>query len=413
MLKPVEIIEQISQQLDQLTYDKESIPQAKLDLVDKQRTSLFPWRGQFSPQLIQILLEVYANKNSVILDPFLGSGTTLFEASRQNLTAYGADINPAAIEMAKTIYFVNLDSREREKVIKKTYQILDQNLLPFESPLFAVYQENQSELQVIKNLIENQDNFYIKNLLINATIRYFKQKNKTISYFRKSLVEQIEVITNLPYNNQIYKVFHSDAKSIALSKNSVDLIITSPPYINVFNYHQNNREAMEFLGWNLLNIAKSEIGANRKHRQNRFLTVVQYSLDMLTILKEMHRLLKTEGRLIIVIGRTSTVRNTIIDNSKLVAILALGNGNFKLEKIQERKFKNKFGQVIFEDILHLIPQETKDLSIDNFAYLVAQFTLEKLTQSSKGDVLDDIIKAIKSCQLIQESPLFTLSNDEQ
>ncbi len=410
LLKQEEIIEKIVKKIDNLSYDKDSISQSQLDIVNKERTSIFSWRGQFSPQLIQTLLEIYANQNSMVLDPFLGSGTTLFEAARKKISAYGADINPSAIEMAKTIYFVNLDTVERQKIIKKVHQILDQNLLPFEYELFSFHQEYKSELQIIKNMINEQNNLFIKNLLINATIRYFNSKDQTIHDFRKAILDQIKIIINLPYSSKEYKVFHTDAKLIPLCNNSIDLVITSPPYINVFNYHQNNREAMEFMGWDLLNIAKSEIGANRKYRQNRFLTVIQYSLDILAVLKEIHRLLRYNGRCIMVIGRTSTIRNTKINNSRLVITLALGGANFELDKIQERKFKNKFGEIIYEDILHLIPKESKILLEADFAYLVAQLTLEELAKYSQTDVLDDIFKAIKICNTVKQSPLFTLSN---
>lgn len=43
------------------------------------------------------------------------------------------------------------------------------------------------------------------------------------------------------------------------------LVLTSPPYINVYNYHQQYRASAEALGWDLLEVAKTEIGSNRKH----------------------------------------------------------------------------------------------------------------------------------------------------
>src|SRR5207244_9860645 len=143
-------------------------------------------------------------------------------------------------------------------------------------------------------------------------------------------------------------------KSTTLTNACIYLIITSPPYINVFNYHQNNRSAMELLGWDLLDIAKSEIGSNRKNRQNRFLTVVQYSLDMLDVLKEMRRLLRPNGRAIIVVGRESNVRGLSFKNGKLVAAIALGGADFCLEARQWRKFRNNFCYIIYADIIVVI-----------------------------------------------------------
>jgi len=87
-------------------FDK-PISKEKLDIVEKTRTNLFPWRGQFSPQLIEIILSAYCLPNSVILDPFVGSGTVLLEAGILEFEAYGFEINPAAWILSK-IYEFNL-----------------------------------------------------------------------------------------------------------------------------------------------------------------------------------------------------------------------------------------------------------------------------------------------------------------
>lgn len=103
-------ISDILSEIGKTPIDKKLIPQEKLDLVNKNRTSLFPWRGQFSPQLIEALLENYAADDTMVLDPFMGSGTTLFETSRKSLPCLGLDVNPAAVEIARTVHFANLPS---------------------------------------------------------------------------------------------------------------------------------------------------------------------------------------------------------------------------------------------------------------------------------------------------------------
>ena len=65
-----------------------------LNLKERSRTSLFPWRGQFSPQLIEILLNNFAKTNSIVLDPFVGSGTTLFESAGLSLECRSEDHVP-------------------------------------------------------------------------------------------------------------------------------------------------------------------------------------------------------------------------------------------------------------------------------------------------------------------------------
>jgi hypothetical protein len=65
------------------------------------------------------------------------------------------------------------------------------------------------------------------------------------------------------------------------------------------------------MGWDLLRVAPSEIGSNRKNRGNRFRTVVQYCLDMEQALISFWHSLKSDGLMILVVGRESNVRKLL------------------------------------------------------------------------------------------------------
>src|SRR6266496_621544 len=80
--------------------DKTAIAQHLLNIDSKQRSNLFPWNGQFSPQLIEVLLRTYSPMKGLVRAPFAGSGTVLYEAGRVGLAVVGAEINPAACKMA-------------------------------------------------------------------------------------------------------------------------------------------------------------------------------------------------------------------------------------------------------------------------------------------------------------------------
>ena len=147
-------------------------------------------------------------------------------------------------------------------------------------------------------------------------------------------------------------VYHSDARALPVDSESIDLVLTSPPYLNVLNYHQKFRRSVEALDWDILPVARSEIGSNRQNRSNRFLTVVQYSLDMALAIREAVRVTKPGGRLIFVLGRESVVRGTRFYNGELVAELAVKCIGLPLERRQERVFMNRYGLRIVEDILH-------------------------------------------------------------
>ncbi|MDY6804707.1 MAG: DNA methyltransferase [Cyanobacteriota bacterium] len=416
-------ITKLFDEINKVAWDRESIPQDRLNLTHKSRKSLLPWRGQFSPEFVELLLQKYSDKTTVILDPFLGSGTTIFEAAKLGLTCYGAEINPSAIVMAKTAEFVNIDLSERKKIVAEAEAIAEEYLLPYKWDLFSYRQRQQRQInfceeepeeEILTKILERGKNHpSIYNVLANAVIRYLNYGSKReISDFLNGLSKHTEIVINLPCSPNKCRAFNSDARKIPYSDRSVDLIITSPPYINVFNYHQNNRTAMEMMGWNLLEVAKSEIGANRKHRQNRFLTVVQYALDLLDALKEMRRLLADNGRAIIVVGRSSKVRGVSIENGKLLAAIAIGGAGFVLEKRQERKFKNKFGELIYEDILHLVPDGAKLILGDEFALLTACWLLTEVSAKATNDeVRKEILQARERASKVKKSPLFELNNN--
>ena len=411
-------INKLFDEINLIPWDKESIPQDKLDLTDKTRQSLFPWRGQFSPEFVELLLQKYSDKKTVILDPFVGSGTTIFEAAKLGLSCYGTEINPSATVMAKTAEFVNMDLSKRQKIIAETEAIAREYLLPYQWDLFSyqLRQERQINFcdsepreEILTKILERgKIHPSIFNLLANAVIRYFNCRSyRKIDDFLKALREHTAIVKNMPYSKNKCRVFQTDARKVPLGDRSINLIITSPPYINVFNYHQNNRAAMEMMGWNLLEVAKSEIGANRKHRQNRFLTVVQYALDLLDALKEMRRLIADNGRVILVVGRSSKVRGVSIENGKLLAAIAIGGAGFVLERRQERKFKNKFGELIYEDVLHLVPDDAKLILGDEFARLVACWMLTKSSASATTDeVRKEILLARERASNVKKSPLF-------
>lgn len=405
----------VFEEIENVPIDRQSIPQEKLDLANKFRTSIFPWRGQFSPELVELLLGKYAKDASVVLDPFVGSGTTLFEASAKSLACYGAEINPSAIEMAETVHFANVPLIERKKTITFAEEFAQKYTRPFIWDLFSNLtqeprpcEEFDQTLEIVfrEMLQEAKDEPFIHHILVNTLIRYMSFKSpRTAADFLLALREHGKIIESIPYSEKECRVMHTDARSIPLPDHSIDLVITSPPYINVFNYHQNNRPAMELLGWNVLDIAKSEIGANRKHRQNRFLTVIQYSIDMLDVLREIKRLLQPDGRAIIVIGKESNVRGLSFKNGMLVAAIASGGVGFQLEARQERTFKNKFGEIICEDILHLVPGSNNVVDGENFARFVAGWYLVEASRNGDEETRLETLEAKECASTVLKSPL--------
>ena len=75
-------------------------------LVDKRDNSgkhKNIYHGNFIPQILYQLIKRYTKENEIVLEPFMGSGTTLFECEKLNRKYIGFDINEEIFEYVKNI----------------------------------------------------------------------------------------------------------------------------------------------------------------------------------------------------------------------------------------------------------------------------------------------------------------------
>ena len=154
----------------------------------------------------------------------------------------------------------------------------------------------------------------------------------------------------------------------------------------------------------MLKVAGSEFGSNRKNRGNRFKTVIQYALDMEQALRGFWQMLQSEGRMILVIGRESNVRSSPFYNGLLVENLLAGIGGFTQEAKRERRFLNKFGNVIVEDIL--ISRKTDEPCAKEIGRVVAARHLENALAGAHDEARQDILAALAERDTVLPSPLF-------
>lgn len=105
--------------------NRDEISQGQLDIDNKTRSNLFSWNGQFSPQFVEVLLNCYAQDGDIVIDPFAGSGTTLCEAARKGVSAYGMELNASAYYMAKTYELANMTISERKNIVNSVEKILE------------------------------------------------------------------------------------------------------------------------------------------------------------------------------------------------------------------------------------------------------------------------------------------------
>ncbi|MGB3758003.1 MAG: DNA methyltransferase [Rivularia sp. (in: cyanobacteria)] len=382
-------------------FDK-PIPQELLNITEKKRSNLFSWRGQFSPQLIEAIFEAYCLPNSVVLDPFVGSGTVLLEAGAFSLEAYGIEINPAAWILSKTYEFIN--KFDRQNIINQIREYIDEEF-PYKILIDTDRGIDNLEAKVdrIKNLLNEDTEKLFNALVILLDVANNKITNNLIQSKLYGLVQSVE---NLPSSDKKIEAYLSDCRYIPLEDNIIDFVVTSPPYINVFNYYQNYRKSAEILGWDLLKIAKSEIGANRANRVNRFYTVVQYCLDIAETLKEISRVSKKDARIVFVVGYESKVLGVPFYNADIIEKIGIKSGMYAKVLRQERKFKNKFGKIIREDLINFcnLKIECTEEIIDDIAREIALEVLKAGINSVPQQNLECLENAIEKVAIIKSTP---------
>ncbi len=391
------------------------LDQKKLDVITKKRSNLFNWRGQFTPEFVEYILTSFALEGYTIFDPFSGSGTVLQESARLGFGAIGFEINPSAYAMSKFFSFCNFSNGDRndfcnsfetklnlylqnlneQKVYedKNDYREAYCNLLNFAIGFDKIIEIEQERILFLNILFQSEKD---KNLTVKESV------NKSFQYIKKNLLE-------LPFSNNSINAKLLDARvSGNVLANSIDFILTSPPYINVFNYHQNYRAIIETFHFDILKIAHSEFGSNRKNRGNRFKTVIQYCIDMELAIRSFWNALKLNSKMVLVVGRESNIRGIPFYNGQLVLEIIEQTNGFSNIEILERQFKNKFGINIKEDII--IATKTNNLSSFLYGRAIAVSHLEQSLKNSSNEVHADLSEAILNYEAVKESPIFALKD---
>jgi DNA modification methylase len=387
--------------------------QEKLDVTKKTRANIFNWRGQFTPQLIEYLLDHYSKAGDVIADPFAGSGTVLLESIEKDVSCFGFEINPAAYAMSKFYSMSNLEQTIRAEILHSLKNKVEKLIqINCDLPIFG---KGETYREQYKNLIEFTTALFAElkdkiEKVLALNMLFISEGHKTHNLgtsIHISLSQIKKFALSLPFTVRPISAHLGDARAIHLCCPSrPNLIITSPPYINVFNYHQNHRAILEAIGWNMLTVAQSEFGANRKNRGNRFKTVIQYCLDMEQSLYSFWQCLQENGLVVIVIGRESNVRSIPFYNGRMIKEIMQSMSGFEAVSDYERSFTNKFGAKIREDII--IARKTAELSRSSVGKDIAVEHLKRAVKSAAPNIKNDVLDAISNADSIIPSPLFTV-----
>ncbi len=180
-----------------------------------------------------------------------------------------------------------------------------------------------------------------------APIRPFDKFIKAAEYVVKNSPFQISDISKRrsPFAN----IRMGDARCLPIDSKSVDMIITSPPYLNAIDYLRGHKLSLVWMGHCIENIRhlrsenigseisghpqmeKAILGAMKAMGKMRDLDnrqvgmLKRYACDMNNVLRECARVLKRSGNAIFVIG-DSTLKGVFIKNSDVLTKLAANHG---------------------------------------------------------------------------------------
>jgi site-specific DNA-methyltransferase (cytosine-N4-specific) len=333
----------------------------------------FSWYpSRFIPIIPAHLIQALSKENETVLDPFCGSGTAIIEALKLKRNAIGIDINPIGTFIAQ------VKARIMTGKILQIGKLVEFNLY-LQSKLQDVGSNdvtlfNRKGLQLfmsikeIPNFEENSDWYHPSTLAMLADIyRYIESElagltkdickiffisilmnssgypiDKNYAYFADNvkpkgdkacknayklyqhkldkLITDYAVFDRRMISSNTFHIYRADARTLrSLFHDKVDLIVTSPPYLNVTDYTTSFRLA--YLWYDFLNhdqmieVKKQEIGARWRRKQGSKLTDYINSMD--NALTEMAACLKRERYLCLIIGESKkyseTINNIIID----------------------------------------------------------------------------------------------------
>lgn len=347
---------------------------------------MFKYPCKFIPQIPRWAILKYTKEKDMILDPFAGSGTTLVEAVIHRRNGYGIDFDKLSQLLCKTktvrlssqqILYLNKNKNDIFKGDNAPKQLPDLHNLGHWFPEENVRMLSQIKIN-IHQIYEKTKDEQIFNFLLVCYASIIKKCSFADGASPKPYVSKriekkplpvkeafLHVLESFlkrlqPYVNEKHgqaKIISDDARKIKCARleGKMSLAITSPPYINAFDYVRALRLENAWLGFygdsNIVSVKKRQIGTENipsveykreidktnnkrlnailrsiiKIDRRRAFVVLRYFRDIERNIIEVNKMLKKEGHYIIVIG-DSRIRGIDISTHEIIIDIAKRHG---------------------------------------------------------------------------------------
>jgi hypothetical protein len=339
---------------------------SEAELPERERTKhvhrLHPYLGKFVPQLAEVFLERYARRGRLVWDPFVGSGTTLVEANAFGARGAGCDVSSfnCLLTRVKTAAYepdalladvVHLAGHESKHAVReKTSPYLRRwfapsalaELLSFRA---AVAQTAYPELWsvVLSRAARSarrarHDDLDFPRAPVTSEYSCHKHRKvcRPVGEAAKFLRRYVRDAAQRVQDYAVVRretdsvVIHGDARELDPPE-PVDLVLTSPPYPGLIDYHEQHAYAFELLALERRDAA--EIGKS----------VDGYCEGVAAVLDRARRSLRPGARIVIVVNDRRHLYDGI-----------LGEAGLRLEHRLRRHVNRRTGRrsgEYFEEIL--------------------------------------------------------------
>lgn len=334
------------------------------ELPQRERTkhvhSIHQYMGKYVPQLVSYYLERDLKNCNFLLDPFVGSGTTLVEANIHGIPSFGIDtseFNTMLSNVKIKEYNISKLREEISDICVKT----ENRVLPKlsskshrkKSLTQSTYLKTwyvQSALQTLltyRRMIKNYKHQDVLKIILSRAARSsrlvphfevdFPKKPQTEDYFCykhsrichpttnalhfikrycKDVLNRLDEFQNI--RNDVYtKAVCADSRVYKFPKNisSVDGIITSPPYVGLLDYHEQHRYAYELL--NIKDRSPTEIGTKRNGSSQK--AILSYKKNITKVFKNIADSIldKNNGVVVIIVNDKLNLYDDIMNDAGL------------------------------------------------------------------------------------------------
>lgn len=303
----------------------------------------------FSKKFVDTFIDKFKlDRNSLVLDPFCGSGTSLLACKQREIRSVGFDVSPffvfvsrvktgdyeldklrEAITEAMSWKFERPTKLPRERYITKVFSRYTlEDAIFYRSKIMEVEDEKIRDFLLLA-LVDSamKASYTMKD---GAMIRIDKKGKPPLKkFFKYKIKKMFKDLRNTNLKPTETRVELGDARQLSLEDMSVDAVITSPPYLNKIEYTKiyNIETSLFFdfpdfgirshIGSRVEDTSVSDIGLD----ENLPLSAKAYFKDMHSALSEMYRVCKNNVKLAIVIGG-GCYPDRAIESDRIIAELA-------------------------------------------------------------------------------------------